>query len=89
MYFKLLLLGSNRQYILDFIEQMKLSIQKYRSSLLIVQESITYFINGGWTNSFISFMLCQFFAPNSAKLVNFLFMWHKFWIFWGLSKRSG
>ena len=73
MYFKLLLLGSNRQYIQKILEQMKLSIQKYRSSLLIVQESITYFIISGWTISFISFMLCQFIASNSAKLVSLLF----------------
>ena len=89
MSIKLLLLGSNRQYMQDFLEQLKLSIQKYRSSLLIVQESITYFIISGWTNSFISYMLCQFFAPNSAKQVNLLFKWHKLWIFWGFSKRSG
>ena len=37
MYFKLLLLGSNRQYIQKILGQMKLSIHKYRSSLLIVR----------------------------------------------------
>ena len=47
MYIKLLLQGSNRQYMQDFLEQLKLSIQKYKSSLLIVQESITYFIISG------------------------------------------